>query len=626
MGSICRRSAFLLSAVLLGSAALGFEPAVRRDVSAGDGSLRLTIGSVRVPLWSAALAQGADTVSLDDVTITLGTSSYAIKRIEFSGVTSSEAEIRALFDDAASEPLGARLERLGAKEIRIPEIVAEERIAEFRGRSVYRNVVASDVERGRIRLLTAEGVTGEASGPKGKTVIVQDGLTSTDTDLAAFLRIYTRKAGPQPEPMTKIQGSSSVEKTTIIDDQGAIVKVGRATLRDLSMRPTQESWSGTASLLTAMAEIDKPSEQEVRRALSALLDASDSVQIGSFEVTGIEVNLRVNNDNLAAGVRRLAYTGATPTQPAEARIEGFAFEMPEGTAKIDTISYSGFSFEPTFRGLRAVLGKPLDKIEELDPATIRSLIPTIGTLRYAGLSFDLEIARENGDGTDRVQVSLKEAELTADKPLNGIPTAVRAAVRNLTFPIPTDGKDESLKTIRDLGYTALDISYAVAATWSETTQEILVKEAGDQGAEIGKITLAGVLGVTRDVFDPDGAVATAALLGASAKSLDLTIENAGLGERYLQQEAAKQKKSPEDLRREYAAAAALAVPLMLGSSEQAKTIGQAVAKFVARPTRLRISARAKDPRGLAVVEAVTAGNPAAVLEKLDVTATTDERP
>ena len=143
---------------------------------------------------------------------------------------------------------------------------------------------------------------------------------------------------------------------------------------------------------------------------------------------------------------------------------------------------------------------------------------------------------------------------------------------------------------------------------------------------MGRVTLKGVLGgVSREVFDPDSAVATAALFGATAKSLDLTIENSGLGERYLQQQAASQKKSVETLRREYAAAAAFAVPLMLGNSEQAKTIGQAAARFVARPTRLRITARAKDPRGLAIAEAVGAGNPADILEKLDITATTEER-
>jgi hypothetical protein len=143
---------------------------------------------------------------------------------------------------------------------------------------------------------------------------------------------------------------------------------------------------------------------------------------------------------------------------------------------------------------------------------------------------------------------------------------------------------------------------------------------------MGQVSLKGVIGgVTRDLFDPDPAVATVAAFKATARSLELTAENTGLFDRYLQQEARKQKKTQETLRREYGAAAAFAVPMMLGNSDQAKAVGQAVARFIAKPTRLRITARAKNPDGLGITDLATLSDPAAALETLEIVATTEER-
>jgi hypothetical protein len=96
-----------------------------------------------------------------------------------------------------------------------------------------------------------------------------------------------------------------------------------------------------------------------------------------------------------------------------------------------------------------------------------------------------------------------------------------------------------------------------------------------------------------------------------------------LFERVLAQEAKKQKKTPEDLRREYGMAAAIAVPSILGNSASAKAVGQAVARFVAKPGRLNISARTKDPAGLGFADVAAAAEPAALLEKLEITATAE---
>jgi hypothetical protein len=167
------------------------------------------------------------------------------------------------------------------------------------------------------------------------------------------------------------------------------------------------------------------------------------------------------------------------------------------------------------------------------------------------------------------------------------------------------------------------MSWATAAAWSAPTNELVVREVSVRGAGMGATNFRATLGgVTRDVFSPDNAMALVALMGATIKNADLTIENGGLFERLVTQEAKKQKKSADDLRKEFGMAAAIAVPAMLGGSGQAKAIGQAVARFVAKPGKLSISAKAKDPAGLGLAD-FAMGDPGAILDKLDVTATAE---
>ncbi|MFL5134213.1 MAG: hypothetical protein ACJ8C6_06635, partial [Microvirga sp.] len=85
------RAGICALALIAGSAALQLEPAVLRDLRVDYGSLRITVGAVRAPLWSAAFAQSAESFSLDNVSFTFGSTTYEAKRIDFAGIASSRA-------------------------------------------------------------------------------------------------------------------------------------------------------------------------------------------------------------------------------------------------------------------------------------------------------------------------------------------------------------------------------------------------------------------------------------------------------------------------------------------------------------------------------------------------------
>jgi hypothetical protein len=84
--------------------------------------------------------------------------------------------------------------------------------------------------------------------------------------------------------------------------------------------------------------------------------------------------------------------------------------------------------------------------------------------------------------------------------------------------------------------------------------------------------------------------------------------------------AKEQKTTPEALRRTYAAAAVFVVPAMIGDSEQAQVLSQAIARFIAKPGKLTVNATPKDPSGFGIAEAVVMSEPKDILNKLNVSA------
>jgi hypothetical protein len=559
-------------------------------------------------------------VSLDNIALDLGYAIYRMPRMEFSGVNLSQAELMALLDPRSSEPAGPRLARLSAHEVRIPELRVEQNFAGAKQVTVYRDVVGRDIVNGKVASLTSAGATLEMTGPAAGSA-TSGPLMVANLDLAYAAAIYNQKAGPQAAETKTVYGSFSLDDLRISDPKGAEIRVARMAGKDFRARPTPESWSEAMRILGEAQDLEKTSAAERSRLFGVLADLFDAYDIGSIEATGFEVRDVKGKDQGTGRIARLAFTGGSPTQVADARAEGIDIVSAAGRARIGMIAFTGFSFRDTLQGLKSLGDKPFDK---MDPADLRRLVPTLGTMRFSGLDFDMPNETSSAPKPENIRFKVKDIELTADKPVNGIPTNLRMAVEGLAFVVPANSEEDGLKDLAAMGYRTLELSFATAASWNEPGNELVVREVSVRGADMGSLLLRGVLAnVGRDVFNPDSAIAMTALVGATARNLDLTVENKGLFERLVAQEARKQKKSPEDLRREYGIAAAIAIPSMLGSSATAKAVGQAVARFVAKPGRLNISARTKDPAGLGIADFTTFPEPAAILDKLEVTATAE---
>ncbi|MGO4263887.1 hypothetical protein, partial [Lysobacter sp. TAB13] len=182
-----------------------------------------------------------------------------------------------------------------------------------------------------------------------------------------------------------------VEQDGYAIDLGPLGKIslGKATGRDFKMRVGDEPVGELLSRIIAQAEADQKAglsskaerdparlEADKRMALS-MFSLFDAIDYGSGEVRDMVMALSVppnpGEAPVAMDVRiaRLAYGEDAPAKSGYA-VEGFSFAGAGAKAGFESLSYSGFSLAPMFKGLKEALAKPETEIDSLD---FRKLIP-----------------------------------------------------------------------------------------------------------------------------------------------------------------------------------------------------------------------------------------------------------
>jgi hypothetical protein len=587
------------------------------NVTTPMGAGRLHVGAVAIYAGPALIgpALAAENVTLNDVSVDAGFATYRLPRIDVTASTLNQQQLLALFDKNATEPLAKRLAQFSASAISAPQMYIEQTVQGAKSTVVYKDIAARDIVNGKIGSFTvaAAAMSGMAADkPLDGTF---GPMSVKDFDMVLMLRLYTDKAGPDDTVPRVVYSNFSAEKIAMTGDKGVKIGIDRISGGGFKAKPGKTPWLEVMQTLAEKTDFDKLPSAEKARVGGVFLDMFDSFEFGQIELAGLSIEDPSNAKPVAVRIKRIAVAGG---DAAETRLEGLDVSAPDGKASIGLMSLSGYSFKPTVAGLKELLARPdLDKIDDFD---FRKLMPVIGTIRSGDFVADIPNEKKPGE---RIQMSIKGTEITADKPFNGIPTNVRYAINNLAMTIPPGSQEEGLKDLLEMGYKSLNVSLAIETTWNEPTNEIAIKEVSVNGNDMGSIVIRGILGnITKDVFSSDMAMAQVALMGATAKSLTINVENRGGFERSIAHVAKKQGRTADDLRKEMGAAATMMIPAVLGDSGSSKAIAAAVAKFVTKPGTLAITATTKDKGGLGLADFMaTGGDPTALMSKIDVTAT-----
>lgn len=578
------------------------------------------------------VALAAD-VTLTDLRFEVGPTVIRIPRAEFRGTPSSREELQALVAPSGPEGAAARLARIQADQIVLAE-VRSEATEPHRAVTVYRNVVMTKVGGGRIETSTAESATIETDTPRGTGRGSFGRMTTEGVDLGASLALMS--PGDPSAPMRTLYSRFTMDGVTFSDPKGTTFRIGRLVGNDMAARPTKEGWTATT---LALQPDNKPGGEDPearKRRSAAMADILDSFRIGTMEASGITV---ADGDKPLGKLDRLAFTGSTDTAGAGFRFDGLEGTTPEVGFRLGSFEIGGVSLKPLIEGLRTM--GDADP-ETLNPADFRRFIPIVGLVRMTGLEIGNPSApgspasapaadgQKNHEGGPSARpaaisagslLSIGQVELVTGKPVEGIPTDIRFGISHVAFGAPSPFGDDASRQIAELGYSRVDASVVANLGWNEPGQEVVVRELSAQGAGMGSAVVRGVVGgVSRQAFGPDKTTSMMALLGVSAKSLEIGLEDKGLFDRILTRQAKRQKRSVEDIRREYGTAASIGIPAILGNAPGAKALAQAIARFIAKPNRLLLAARAKNPSGYGFTDYMSGSDPASILGALEITA------
>jgi len=607
---------------------------LRRPTHLTGTALTAVLIAFASPVWAADF-------QIDNVKIDLGRLVINAPKITVKGSTLEKDAFLALFIGTASDSAATRAGRLNATEISAPELTMVQNFGDQKQTTTYRDIRLTDIREGRIG--HGESASGTIVGDGGATGPIKGELKRTAFDafdLRQSARVLTEKAAPgSEEKMLPLIGSFEQDGYALDMGKAGKASLGKTMARGFAAKVGPEPLLDVINQLAAASDevekkeagkkdgkaeqSDEKSAQKSdaeKRLGRSMLSLFDMFEYGSGEARDFAMTVSAppksgaKTETVDIKIARMAFGENTPAKSGFA-LEGFRFSSGPAKGAIDTISYSGFSFAPVLRELRAALTEPDKPIEELD---FRRFIPTIGTMRLAGVSID---APPIITGKDPIKIALGTFELKAGEQLNGIPTSLGLTIDRLVTPIVETADNPAAKDMIAMGIRSLDLSAKLDLAWEAAKNEIAIRSLSLGSAGLVQLDASGTLGnVTKDLFSSDLALAQVAALGATARNLQVKLQNFGLVEKLIENEARKSKRKVEEVRQQYAMVASLGLAAILGPSDAAKTLTAAVSRFVAKPGTLSVQASAKSQTGLGLADVITMTEPTEIFDKIDLKA------
>ncbi len=557
--------------------------------------------SVAALLWSAPAS--AQNVAIEQLTLGSATTTIVIKGLAIEGSSISAEAVRGLSSAGDLKTAADIIGKLDAKSLKAASVETTDRVAKERNTTVLEGVELLDLKNGR----AAKG-----SVAKGRFANTDDGET---TATGAFGRMTLRDADiafglalQAPGPATardlrNIYAGVEVGALEIDLREGGSMTIDRVVIQDVKARQMPRGLAATTEDFGA-AENFESLDPKRRAALVRDLDLFfESFSVGSVEAAG----LRFRNGGDDAVVGRILYTGAAAGKGAALAIENVTQADGEQKSRFGSIRFSDWSLTPLLKGLVAAYGDPAKVVEP----SLASLLPAFGGMQIK----DVSVSGVGGATT--APVSLAGFELRIDNRDGGIPKGLRIAVDGLAATV--DPTDPDMAPLRDMGIKELDVSSGMELLLAG--EDLQIKEISLRSAALGNLTLSGVIGNAGAIFAASsGESALMSAFGLSLKRLDVLVEDRGLAQRLAEQQAKASGKTPDQVRRETAGMAAVLLPATLGSSPGAKAVTAAVLKFVAKPGRLSVSAKAKNPAGIGAADAAVIAQPTEIFTLVDVEA------
>ncbi|QKJ92551.1 hypothetical protein [Agrobacterium pusense] len=574
---------------------------------------------------------GALDMSNIDVDVPTGKLSMAHARIENAAFEkSAQAE-----GNGGSLP--RRIERFAATRISTPELTLSQSVATTEQKTVYSNLVLSEIAGGRIarysidkgsydikmRLPDSDGAI------EDKHVAVSTGvIAGQDIDVAYLARLYTEKAGPDDKEAKPLYGPLSV-KTVSFSDGDSRFSYDEIRSDGFTARMPSEPLLDTLKALTVTKDPDQLPPEERQALFAKVVSILDMIGRSNMQLIGFKADAPDEKEG-AAGKRVKAAIDRIDMQMDSRKLDfglnGLSIGDGDGKIEVAEASLKGFDWSSTIEGISQIIA--LDETE-IETFQFNRLIPELGRVRVGGINVDIAAPKEPEEeptGTpERIRFTLKNFEMGLTKPFNGIPTDIEIRQDDLTLPIPADATEDVFVEARKLGLETLAFSYGLSAGWDEPNSNLVIRDISLSSRDFGSVNLAGLVsGFTEEFFSFDVNRAQAALFGLAGREVKLTVKDEGLMAKAIKLYALRNDMTEDQVRGTLTLVAS--VMLQQVAAEQPKLQGavEALVRFISTPGTLTVTVKSTGVNGLGVFDLVAASdNPMGLLDKVDIQATAE---
>ncbi len=574
---------------------------------------------------------GALDMSNIDVDVPTGKLSMAHARIENAAFEkSAQAE-----GNGGSLP--RRIERFAATRISTPELTLSQSVATTEQKTVYSNLVLSEIAGGRIARYSIDKgsydikmqLPDSDGAMKDKHVAVSTGvIAGQDIDVAYLTRLYTEKAGPDDREAKPLYGPLSVKTVSFSDGDGRF-SYDEIRSDGFTARMPSEPLLDTLKALTVTKDPDQLPPEERQALFAKVVSILDMIGRSNMQLIGFKADAPDEKDG-AAGKRVKAAIDRIDMQMDSRKLDfglnGLSIGDGDGKIEVAEASLKGFDWSSTIEGISQIIA--LDETE-IETFQFNRLIPELGRVRVGGINVDIAAPKEPEEeptGTpERIRFTLKNFEMGLTKPFNGIPTDIEIRQDDLTLPIPTDATEDVFVEARKLGLETLAFSYGLSAGWDEPNSNLVIRDISLSSRDFGSVNLAGLVsGFTEEFFSFDVNRAQAALFGLAGREVKLTVKDEGLMAKAIKLYALQNDMTEDQVRGTLTLVAS--VMLQQVAAEQPKLQGavEALVRFISTPGTLTVTVKSTGVNGLGVFDLVAASdNPMGLLDKVDIQATAE---
>jgi hypothetical protein len=554
---------------------------------------------VAVPAARTTTVTPAGGASAFDVTITSGATTYAIKAIDLAASTLTGADLTALFDAKDKAALEARLKGLNAASLKISGVTVENAGGSGAFRAALADVLLTNIVAGRIGAATAAGATASALDPDAVGTTLKTGaIQASGVDLAFFVHLLGAVRKDDAEPLAPLLESLSVRDIVAGDSHGDTLAIATITQKNLAARPLKYDLKSLAETATGT---------DAERGKAVFDDITGSYAIGALGVEKIAFTDTGPDGVVTFGVASIAISDLKNRLLGALAVRGVALAAPVSHATLASLDV---------KNVLIPLLAPPPGTDAVDRMLSDSLPPT-SFVDFNTITADL--TRKSEDGAEKTaRFTVKHVGTASEREPGKGAFHGAMAIDDVVFDAAMLDLP-SFVALREIGYGKVDFSAALAVAYDQSGETLSIPKLVVSGTDMGSVTIGLELAnVGKGIFSSRQAVVRATALAALLKRVDLAIVNQGLIDKLIAWKARMDGKPVAAVRGELVDFVGIQLPASLGDSPAVQNVGAEIAKFIAEPKTLHISAVSRE--GLGIADMALIHGPDDLIERLDIKA------